>query len=159
MCFATSVLYFYLVSKSYIFPPLNLGGRGTSKSTHSTLTLVNPITKYTQMGRIIKSKKKKKKAYAPGTINNQGPFPSSLLPRKHDHTCICTLLPQKQGKKKKKESHLPPLSLYNLVPIPKDSPLLHPCDSLLSISKTPKCSCGGCPLPLSLSLSISALQK
>lgn len=143
----------------YIPPPLNLGGRGTSKSTHSTLTLVNPITKYTQMGRIIKSKKKKKKAYAPGTINNQGPFPSSLLPRKHDHTCICTLLPQKQGKKKKKESHLPPLSLYNLVPIPKDSPLLHPCDSLLSISKTPKCSCGGCPLPLSLSLSISALQK
>lgn len=77
MCFATSVLYFYLVSKSYIFPPLNLGGRGTSKSTHSTLTLVNPITKYTQMGRIIKSKKKKKESLCPR--NNQQPRPIPKL--------------------------------------------------------------------------------
>lgn len=127
MCFATSVLYFYLVSKSYIFPPLNLGGRGTSKSTHSTLTLVNPITKYTQMGRIIKSKKKKRKPMpqeqSTTKAHSQAHFyPGNMIIHAYVHSC-----PKSKVKKKKKKAicpHSPCITLYPSPKIPLSSILV-----------------------------------
>lgn len=120
------ILYiFYLVSKSYIFPPIQSRGEGDLK-IHSLYP--NPCQSHNKIytdGRIIKSKKKRKpmpQEQSTTKAHSQAHFyPGNMIIHAYVHSC-----PKSKVKKKKKAicPHSPCITLYPSPKIPLSSILV-----------------------------------